>query len=208
MSMCQKLLMGNMSEWALLKRHKSEDIYGIQILTGHVDEMAMVCELINDNIECDFIDLNVGCPIDDVCNHGKGAGLMRSGSRRLRNLCRTMSTIANVPVTCKLRMGYAHSKPVALKWIGQMEPDGLSYVTLHGRSRQQRYRRPADWEYIKNVSEAPETAFPFIGNGDIYSWEEWYNRLKNTRCDTLMIGRGALIKPWLFQEIKEKRTIP
>lgn len=204
MAMCSKLLDGIAGEWALLQRHPSEDLFGVQILTGHIDEMAMTTTLINENINCDFIDLNVGCPLDNVCQTGRGAGLMRAkNNRRLRHLVRTMSALSNVPITCKLRIGFSHSKPVAKQWVSDLINDGVSAIGLHGRSRQQRYRRPADWDYIKEVSQVENV--PLIGNGDIYTYEEWDAHMKKTDCDTLMLGRGALIKPWIFTEIKEKR---
>lgn len=202
MTMCNKLLKGASSEWALLKRHPSENFFGIQILTGHVNEVAMTIELLNEYVDCSFIDLNVGCPIDEFVNKRCGSGLLQNNPIRLRQFMRTLSMLSSVPVTCKLRKGYINSKPCAFNMIEKLCLDGVSAIGLHGRSRQQRYRRAADWDYILETSNLK---VPLIGNGDIYTFEEYNALLKLTNCDTLMIGRGALIKPWIFTEIKEQR---
>ena len=86
------------------------------------------------------------------------------------------------------------------------QASGASLITLHGRCKDQRYTKLADWNYISECASAVSGDIPFFGNGDVLSWEDYYRDME-TGVDGVMIGRGALIKPWIFQEIKERRTI-
>merc|ERR1719491_233599 len=116
------------------------------------------------------------------------------------------SVSKGVPITCKMRKGFYHSQCNAKELIDALCHDGVSAIGVHGRSRQQRYRRPADWQYISECVQSAKGRVPIISNGDVFKFEDWYSALEKTQCSTVMIGRGALIKPWLFEEIREKRT--
>lgn len=191
------------------------------------------------------IDLNCGCPIDLVYKEGAGSALLDSTSK-LDKMLRGMNAVSGpIPITCKIRMGTRTDHPTAHKLVerlvlGQLRaetgtrdtPCGVAAITLHGRSRQQRYTREADWDYISSTSalikefnaradaeadtireaDPRDSATPatstknssgvyFIGNGDVLSHEEYYDHLKHAGVDGVMIARGALIKPWIFEEI-------
>jgi tRNA-dihydrouridine synthase 3 len=183
------------------------------------------------------VDLNCGCPIDLVYRAGAGSALLDSHAK-LEKIVYGMNAVSgNVPITVKIRMGNKDGKPTALKLIDRLilgsrdvnvlggKASGVAAVTLHGRSRQQRYTRRADWEYIaecatlvKTLNErkdditdtsmepdprycpASEHVY-FIGNGDCFSHVDYFNHVTNANVDTTMIGRGALIKPWIFEEV-------
>merc|ERR1719461_2478203 len=206
MAMGDNLLRGAGNEWALLRRHHTEKLFGTQIATNKIDRVlrtGAIVEKYMDNI--DFIDLNCGCPLDPVCNRGSGAGLMNRPNR-LSEVLRSIHAVTSTPVTVKMRMGFYNNKPNAKEIVKVLIKDGVSAVAVHGRSRQQRYRREADWKYLQELANyGNKLGLPIIGNGDIFTFEEYYNRLESAPFDTLMIGRGALIKPWLFTEIKERR---
>lgn len=181
------------------------------------------------------VDLNVGCPIDLVYREGAGSALMDAPGK-LEKMLRGMNAVSGeTPVTVKIRTGTRDKQPTAQKLVerlvlgggsGEQHPCGVAAITLHGRSRQQRYTRSADWEYIsqtaaliKNlnakadaladtVREPDERDQPngnkkvwFIGNGDVYSHEHYYDHIQHAGVDGVMAARGALIKPWLFEEI-------
>ncbi|KIX07917.1 uncharacterized protein Z518_02571 [Rhinocladiella mackenziei CBS 650.93] len=187
------------------------------------------------------IDLNAGCPIDLVYREGAGSALMDS-PHKLEKMLRGMNTVSGeTPVTVKIRTGTRDRQPTAQKLVerlvlgGGRSPGGgscgVAAITLHGRSRQQRYTRSADWEYIAEtatligelnekadaltdtIHETDERDQPnghqgskngrvfFIGNGDVYSHEHYYDHLQHAGVDGVMAARGALIKPWLFEEI-------
>jgi tRNA-dihydrouridine synthase 3 len=204
MAMCTNLLQGQNTEWALVKRHPCEDLFGIQVAGNKPDSMVRCAQLFNDLIDCDFVDINMGCPIDAVYKNGGGSALMGSPGK-LDRIVTGMSTILNCPLTVKIRTGIFDNKNVAHQLIPRLQKAGASAITLHGRSRQQRYTKLSDWEYIKQCANIPDRTVPFFGNGDVLSYTDYHERLQCNSIDGVMIGRGALIKPWIFEEIKENK---
>ncbi|TWW65663.1 tRNA-dihydrouridine(47) synthase [NAD(P)(+)]-like [Takifugu flavidus] len=202
MAMCTNLLQGQQSEWALLKRHESEDVFGVQIEGCFPDTMTRCAELINNNTEVDFVDINSGCPIDLVFKKGGGCGLM-TRTRKFEEIVKGMNYVLDSPLTVKIRTGVHEKSNIAHKLIPEMKKWGISMITLHGRSREQRYTKLADWDYISTCSKLASPV-PLFGNGDILSYEDAV-KAKETGVSGIMIARGALIKPWIFTEIKERR---
>uniref|UniRef100_UPI0025ADE45E tRNA-dihydrouridine(47) synthase [NAD(P)(+)]-like isoform X2 n=1 Tax=Doryrhamphus excisus TaxID=161450 RepID=UPI0025ADE45E len=202
MAMCTNLLQGQQSEWALLKRHESEDLFGVQVEGCFPDTMTRCAELINNNTDVDFVDINSGCPIDLVYKKGGGCGLM-TRTRKFEQIVKGMNHVLDVPLTVKIRTGVQEKSNVAHKLIPEMKSWGVSMITLHGRSREQRYTKLADWDYIAACSKLASPV-PLFGNGDILSYEDAV-RAKETGVSGIMIARGALVKPWIFTEIKESR---
>ncbi|XP_019719013.1 tRNA-dihydrouridine(47) synthase [NAD(P)(+)]-like isoform X2 [Hippocampus comes] len=202
MAMCTNLLQGQQSEWALLKRHESEDLFGVQVEGCFPDTMTRCAELINNSTQVDFVDINSGCPIDLVYKKGGGCGLM-TRTRKFEQIVRGMNYVLDVPLTVKIRTGVQEKNNIAHKLIPEMKNWGVSMITLHGRSREQRYTKLADWDYITTCSKLA-SPIPLFGNGDILSYED-AARAKETGVSGIMIARGALVKPWLFTEIKESR---
>ncbi|XP_026156623.1 tRNA-dihydrouridine(47) synthase [NAD(P)(+)]-like [Mastacembelus armatus] len=202
MAMCTNLLQGQQSEWALLKRHESEDLFGVQVEGCFPDTMTRCAELINNNIVVDFVDINSGCPIDLVYKKGGGCGLM-TRTRKFEQIVKGMNYVLDVPLTVKIRTGVQEKSNTAHKLIPEMKNWGVSMITLHGRSREQRYTKLADWDYISTCSKLASPV-PLFGNGDILSYEDAM-KARDTGVSGIMIARGALIKPWIFTEIKESR---
>lgn len=193
------------------------------------------------------IDLNCGCPIDLVFRQGSGSALL-DGRSKLEKMLRGMNIVSGeIPITVKIRTGTKDKQPTAEKLcrrlvLGGEEsldagdgPSGVAAITLHGRSRQQRYTRSADWGYIAECAnlvqnlraeradvtdtvrepEARELASStksdglpyFIGNGDILSHEDYNQHMAEGKVDSCMIARGALIKPWIFEEIETNQYL-
>uniref|UniRef100_A0A8C4F2I7 tRNA-dihydrouridine(47) synthase [NAD(P)(+)] n=1 Tax=Dicentrarchus labrax TaxID=13489 RepID=A0A8C4F2I7_DICLA len=202
MAMCTNLLQGQQSEWALLKRHESEDVFGVQVEGCFPDTMTRCAELINNNTDVDFVDINSGCPIDLVYKKGGGCGLM-TRTRKFEQIIKGMNYVLDVPLTVKIRTGVQEKSNIAHKLIPEMKKWGVSMITLHGRSREQRYTKLADWDYITTCSKLASPV-PLFGNGDILSYEDAM-KARETGVSGIMIARGALIKPWIFTEIKESR---
>jgi len=206
MAMVTNLLQGQPAEWALLRRHPSEDIFGAQVCGGYSDSMSRCMQLLEDEIVSkgglDFIDINMGCPIDLVCNKGAGSMLLEKPAR-MEQLVRASAPLLSCPLTLKTRMGYFANKRVAHEIIPKLVDWGLAGMTLHGRSRQQRYSRLADWDYINQCARA--SPIQLIGNGDVFSYHDYVKNVEGQGVATCMIARGALIKPWIFTEIKERR---
>ncbi|XP_066525035.1 tRNA-dihydrouridine(47) synthase [NAD(P)(+)]-like [Hoplias malabaricus] len=202
MAMCTNLLQGQSSEWALLKRHHTEDLFGVQLEGCFPDTMTRCAELLNQNIDVDFVDINSGCPIDLVYKKGGGCGLM-TRMNKFEQIVRGMDSVLDVPLTVKIRTGVQQNCNIAHKLIPEMKKWGVSLITLHGRSREQRYTKIADWDYINTCSKLADP-IPLFGNGDILSYEDAL-KARETGVSGIMVARGALIKPWIFTEIKERR---
>ena len=118
-----------------------------------------------------------------------------------------MTKVTESPITVKIRTGWAPGDDTAHKLIPKLKTAGASLLTLHGRSRICRYTGRARWDYIADcAAEAKKEELPFFGNGDILTWEDYFSNLEASNVEGAMIGRGALIKPWIFKEIKEKQV--
>uniref|UniRef100_A0A8C5WR19 tRNA-dihydrouridine(47) synthase [NAD(P)(+)] n=1 Tax=Laticauda laticaudata TaxID=8630 RepID=A0A8C5WR19_LATLA len=205
MAVCTNLLQGQSSEWALLKRHESEDLFGVQLEGAFPDTMTKCAELLNQTIEVDFVDINVGCPIDLVYNKGGGCALM-TRTNKFEQILRGMNSVSqslDVPLTVKIRTGVQEKTNLAHKLIPNLREWEPRWSQLHGRSREQRYTKMADWGYIAECVQVANP-MPLFGNGDIFSFED-ANQAMQSGVSGIMIARGALIKPWIFTEIKEQR---
>lgn len=204
MALCESLLKGFKQEWALVKRHESEDIFGAQICGNNAYSITKVAQLLEQNAELDFIDLNLGCPIDLIYKKGGGSGMMHR-IPALEASVRSASKLLSIPFTAKIRTGVYQDKKIAHNIIPKLVDCGASLITLHGRSREARYTKLADWEYIETCAKAAAPC-PVFGNGDILSYEDYKQRREIApTVQGVMIGRGALIKPWIFTEIKEQK---
>ncbi|KAI9359060.1 hypothetical protein BD770DRAFT_363418 [Pilaira anomala] len=203
MALAANLLKGQQSEWALTKRHKSEDIFGIQICGSKVEQVAQAAEVLNREVDVDFIDLNMGCPIDLVFKQGAGSALLGARGRMFKIL-KGMQSVTDIPITAKFRTGIKDNQPLADRIVPRLDEMGIALSTIHGRSRTQRYTRKADWEFVGKMKNLTHK-MPLYGNGDIMSFEDYNHDIEVSGVDGVMIGRGALIKPWIFDEIKNQR---
>lgn len=214
MALAGHLLEGKPSEWALLKRHPDEDVFGVQVASGYPDQFTRAAEVIEQHCNVDFLDMNLGCPLDIVCNKGAGASLMLRHNR-LNGILQGLTSTLSCPVTIKMRTGWDTDKPFASQLVKRIQGwgmDGVGAVMVHGRSRLQRYSNLADWDYISSVGKTQDDSLPklqVVGNGDILSYTDYEERMETAEGSGIstcaMLGRGALIKPWLPTEIKEKR---
>ncbi|KAL6213720.1 hypothetical protein ACLB2K_013164 [Fragaria x ananassa] len=205
MAMCTNLLQGQASEWALLRRHSSEDLFGVQICGSYPDTVARTVELIEQECTVDFIDINMGCPIDIVVNKGAGSALLTK-PMRMKGIVQAASGTVDIPITIKVRTAYFEGKNRIDSLIADMANWGATAVTIHGRSRQQRYSKLADWEYVYQCAKKAPGSLQVLGNGDIFSYVDWNkHKVECPELSSCMIARGALIKPWVFTEIKEQR---
>lgn len=205
MAMASNLLAGQASEWALLKRHACEDVFGVQLCSSRPAELARCAELLDETLGeagMDFVDLNAACPIDVVCSKGCGAALLERPAR-LRDLLQPLARVARCPVTVKLRTGRDERAPTVLRTVvPHLRAWGADAAVLHGRSRLQRYAKCADWAYIAQCAAAAPV--PLLGNGDIYTYHD-YERARAAGVAGVSVARAALTKPWIFTEIKEHR---
>ncbi|MBL7199967.1 MAG: tRNA dihydrouridine synthase DusB [Anaerolineae bacterium] len=144
----------------------------------------------------DIIDVNMGCPSPRIANQGGGAGLLRN-PQQIARIFSSLSKCLDVPVTGKIRLGWDEASRNHLQIAHVLEDNGASLIAVHGRTRSASYDTPADWDAIATVKQAVD--IPVLGNGDVRCVDD-IDRIKAiTGCDGVMIGRGAIGNPWLFQ---------
>ncbi|VDK85425.1 unnamed protein product [Litomosoides sigmodontis] len=205
MGVCTAYLSGASTEWSLLKRHPSEKYFGVQLAGGYPDSMSRAAQVIAENGQVDFIDINCGCPIDLINEKGGGCTLASRSNKLVEVMKAVSKVIGNVPLTVKLRTGTKENVYTAHKTIEKMvECCPPQLITLHPRSKAQRYTKLADWSYTRQCSEASQN-LPFWACGDVLSYTDYHEKLETYPVDGVMIGRGALMKPWIFTEIQERR---
>ena len=119
MAMATNLLQGQVSEWALLRRHPSEDMFGVQLAGSSAEALGKAAQLVEEQMTVDFVDINMGCPIDVVCNKGCGAQLA-TRTNKVQGIVRTMSELLSCPLTCKMRTGYEMATPTAHRLIPRL----------------------------------------------------------------------------------------
>jgi len=203
MAYAHKIVSSHRGEMALVRRHESEQVFGVQ-LAGKRPEVMAEAARVAEGRGADFVDINLGCPIEDAVRRGFGAALLRRASR-VAALVEAMKRAVSIPVTIKLRTGWSTQKPTFLNVARAACEAGVDAITLHGRSRNQRYRRAADWGAVAELVN--EVNVPVIGNGDVFSWRDARARMEETGCAAVMIGRWALSKPWIFREFADGHDI-
>lgn len=179
----------------------------VQVVGNDPDTMAEAARMAED-AGADAVDVNAGCPSRRVTNGGSGAALL-SDLTRLERILRAVRVAIQVPLTLKVRIGPTLDR-VVLPDIARMTADcGVDAVTLHARTRAQRFSGRADWTWIARLRE--RATIPVIGNGDVRSAEDALRMMRETGCDGVMVGRAAVGGPWIFTQMVaawEGRPVP
>lgn len=180
----------------LMRFYEEERPIGIQIF-GEDEEALVNAAQHVEQLGADFVDINLGCPVKKVVKKGAGSAMLRE-PEKLRRICRSIKSKIEIPLTIKIRTGWDQNSRNALDIVQLAYDEGVTWVAIHGRTRSQAYTGQADWDYIAGVKA--NSPIPIIGNGDITSADIAVNRLKESGCDAVMIGRGCLKNPWIFQQ--------
>ena len=182
----------------LLKKNAGS-LCGAQIFGNDPAIMAEAAVLALEISGCDFLDINMGCPMPKIANSGDGCGLMRT-PELAGDIVAAVVKAVDVPVTVKCRLGWDKGSINVLDFTKRMEDNGAAMVTVHGRTRAMLYSGVADWDMITKVKK--QLSIPVIANGDIIDGETAVKCLKRTGADGVMIGRATFGDPWVFAEVK------
>jgi nifR3 family TIM-barrel protein len=180
-----------------LKTAPDDRPLGVQIFGADPEIMAEAARIAADG-GADLIDINMGCPVKKVVKTGAGAVLMKKPDLAARIVEAVKKAVA-IPVTVKIRSGWAPSSINAVEIAGIVQDCGADAVTVHGRTADQGYSGQADWTVIASVKKAVK--IPVVGNGDIRRPADALRMIAETGCDAVMVGRGALGNPWIFKGI-------
>lgn len=184
---------------AALLRKTDSGICGAQIFGNNPDIMAKGAQLALEISGCDFVDINMGCPMPKIANSGDGCGLMRT-PELAGEIVKAIVEAVDVPVTVKCRLGWDKGSINVLDFTKRMEDCGASMVAVHGRTRSMLYSGTADWDMIAKVKS--QLSIPVLANGDIVDGSTAVKCLNWTKADGIMIGRASFGNPWVFADAK------
>lgn len=170
---------------------------GIQIFGDDPKCMADAAKHALEN-KPDIIDINMGCPAPKISSNGSGSALMKN-PRLCGEIVKAVTAVTDIPVTVKIRKGWDDDSVNAVEVAKICESAGAAAITVHGRTRQQYYKPPVDYDIIRAVRES--VSVPIIANGDIDSAEKAKEVMDITGCDLVMVGRATLGNPWIFSQI-------
>lgn len=201
--------MGDRKSKALMQLSAAERPSGVQIFGSDPEIMAQSVQTVLE-VCPDFVDINMGCPAPKIAGNGGGASLMRDPVLAEKIVAAVVKACDGTPVTVKIRTGWDFDRINAVEMAQRAENAGAAAITIHGRTRQQMYAPPVNLDVIAGVKRS--VSIPVIGNGDILDGLSAAEMLERTNCDFLMIGRGALGRPWVFQAVNaylnEGRILP
>ena len=199
MTLARRLKQKRNGEFALIRTFSGEPCFGVQLATNSPDEAAWATALVESR-GAEFVDMNFGCPIDYFTSKGLGAAIGRHPNR-MRRIVEAMKRAATrIPVTAKIRLGWSDGDRNYLEQARAVVEGGAEAVFVHGRTRNARYRSAADWDVVGEIATA--LPVPVIGNGDLLFPHEIEAARRTSGCSAVMVARAALIKPWIFREVR------
>ena len=191
---CHGLVYGQQNTLKMLQTVEQERPVSFQLFGSDPDIMAEAAAILSD-LPIDLIDINMGCPVRKVIRKGAGSALMKT-PKLAEEIIRRVCGQSKIPVTVKIRSGWNHQSLTAPEFARMAEDAGAAAVAVHGRTWSDGFSGKADWNVIKSVKET--VSIPVIGNGDILSYGDGLKMMEETGCDGVMIGRGAMGRPWIF----------
>ncbi len=173
-----------------------KNFYGVQLFGGKVESFIQSAKILED-LDVDFIDINLGCPSPKVVGSGYGSALLKDIESTADMITQLVKS-TKLPVTVKMRLGFYDDEDL-VETAKKFEAAGISWLAIHGRTTKQKFTGSAEWEKIYEVKK--NVKIPIIGNGDVTSARIAQNRLQN--LDGVMIGRAAMKNPWIFKQTRE-----
>ena len=183
----------------LIKLSEDGTPCGIQLFGSEAEILSEIAALFNGNEQIKVIDINMGCPAPKIIKNGEGSALMKDPAKASR-IIKEVRKATNKILSVKFRRGYEIDNETSVEFAKMAEDSGADYITVHGRYRDQFYSGKSDLEIIKKVKET--VRIPVVGNGDIFTGDDAIRMKDYTNCDAVMIARGALGNPFIFDEVK------
>lgn len=184
----------------MLQVSEEEKPVAVQIFGNDPYIMAKACDYFNNNEDICIVDINMGCPVPKIVKNGEGSALMRN-PKLAADIVKEVKKASVKPVTVKFRKGFNDREINAVDFAKEMEQAGADTIAVHGRTREQMYEGKSDWDIIRQVKQSVN--IPVIGNGDVFSVEDAMRITEFTKCDGIMVARGAMGNPWIFREITQ-----
>ncbi|MGV3596952.1 MAG: tRNA dihydrouridine synthase DusB [Bacteroidota bacterium] len=173
---------------------------GIQLFGSDIESMREAARIATE-AQPDLIDINYGCPVKNVACKGAGAALLQDVPKMVE-MTKAVIEATHLPVTVKTRLGWDDTTKNIEEVAQRLQDIGIAALTIHGRTRKQLYKGPADWTLIGQVKNNPNIEIPIFGNGDVDSPEKALAMRNEYGVDGVMIGRGSIGNPWIFREVK------
>ncbi len=193
------LVRNDKNSYRLLDYTKDMHPIGAQLCGSRLDLIQDSARIVED-LGFDIIDLNCGCPVDKITKDGSGSGLLKNPDKIGELICKMVSSVS-VPVTVKIRVGWDEQSIVAPQVTQIAEEAGAQAIFIHGRTRVQAYKGPANWDYIKECKKVAGNIKVF-GNGDVFSPEAAMEMFQHTGCDGVLVSRGTFGQPWIAEDIR------
>lgn len=203
MAIAKYVVNGGKQDLALIKRGPHDRIFGAQIVGGNPNHLAKAARLA-EKYGADFVDFNCACPHQSVVSHGGGAVLLRRPEALVMQLDAIRQAVS-IPVSIKIRKGFDEDDNVAQEVADIAQKAGFNAIFIHGRTKAAQYRGSCDWDLIERVARNAD--IPVIGCGDLANGTDVLKKMPETHCSGFALARGAIMKPWIFKEIKEGHTI-
>ncbi|MBN2000610.1 tRNA dihydrouridine synthase DusB [candidate division KSB1 bacterium] len=195
MASADALIRDHKKTFEIVRFSQQQRPVGIQLFGADAEILAAATDIVND-LQPDFIDLNMGCPAKKVVKRGGGSALLQD-LVKLGRIAAAVVKKSRVPVSAKIRSGWSQNNAVSIAKI--LASSGVAFIAIHPRTQKQQFKGSADWRVIKDVKDAVN--IPVIGNGDIQSVND-AERMLETGCDAVMAGRATRGRPWIFSHIK------
>ncbi|MCD4650709.1 MAG: tRNA dihydrouridine synthase DusB [Candidatus Cloacimonetes bacterium] len=179
---------------------KAQRPFGIQLFGSDPEIMRRAVGVVLKE-KPDFIDINMGCPVNKVVKRGAGSALMRAPDTAIEIVRAVKSELGDMPLSVKIRSGWDKERINAAEFALQIAEAGADIIVVHPRTRSQMYGGSSDWSLIKDICLKVDV--PVVGNGDITNLDSARRMIEETNCDSVMIGRGSVGNPWLFGQIRD-----